>query len=106
MTRSDLIAELVASTPRLRQSDAKRVIHTVFDHIVNALAHGQRVELRGFGSFTMRQRKARTGYNPRTGEAVSVTAKAVPHFKASRELLRRINGNHRSAVPQRRHKPG
>jgi integration host factor subunit beta len=106
MTRSDLIAELVASTPRLRQSDAKRVIHTVFDHIVNALAHGQRVELRGFGSFTMRQHKARTGYNPRTGEAVSVTAKAVPHFKASRELLRRINGNHRSAVPQRRHKPG
>ena len=106
MTRSDLIAELVASTPRLRQSDARRVIQTVFDHIVNALAHGQRVELRGFGSFTMRQRKARTGHNPRTGEAVSVTAKAVPHFKASRELLRRINGNHRSAVPQRRHKPG
>jgi integration host factor subunit beta len=106
MTRSDLIAELAAGNPYLRQSDAELIVLAVFDHIVNALAHGQRVELRGFGSFTMRQRKARTGHNPRTGEAVSVTAKAVPHFKAGRELLRRLNGNHRSAVPQRRHEPG
>jgi integration host factor subunit beta len=91
MTRSDLIAELAASNPSLRENDADLVVSAVFDHIIRALASGGRVELRGFGSFTMRQHKAHTGRNPRTGEAVSVTARAVPHFKASRELLRRLN---------------
>ena len=91
MTRSDLIAELAASTPHLRQSDAELVVSAVFDHIIRALASGGRIELRGFGSFTMRQHKAHIGRNPRTGEALPMTAKAVPHFKPSRELLRRLN---------------
>jgi integration host factor subunit beta len=91
MTRSDLIAELAASNPSLRLSDAELTVLAVFDHIIRALASGGRVELRGFGSFTMRQHKAHTGRNPRTGETLPVTARAVPHFKASRELLRRLN---------------
>jgi integration host factor subunit beta len=68
MTRSDQIAEIAASDPRLRQSDAELIVSAVFDHIIRALATGGRVELRGFGSFTMRQHKARIGRNPRTGE--------------------------------------
>jgi integration host factor subunit beta len=91
LTRSELVAELAASDPRLRQSDAELIVSAVFQHIISALAHGGRVELRGFGSFTMRQHKAHTGRNPRTGEARPVTAREVPHFKASRELLRRLN---------------
>jgi integration host factor subunit beta len=93
MTRSDLIAELAASTPHLRQHDAELIVLAVFDQISDALARGDRVELRGFGSFTMRQHKAHTGRNPRTGEARPVTARAAPHFKAGRALLRRLNGS-------------
>ena len=91
MTRSELVAEIATSDPRLRQRDAELIVSAVFEHIISALAHGGRVELRGFGSFTMRQHKAHTGRNPRTGEARPVTARGVPHFKASRELLRRLN---------------
>jgi integration host factor subunit beta len=67
------------------------IVLAVFDHIVSALAHGQRVELRGFGSFTTRRHKAHIGRNPRTGEGLSVIATAVPHFKAGRHLLGRLN---------------
>jgi integration host factor subunit beta len=104
MTRSDLIAEPAASNPSLRQNDAELVVSAVFNHIISALAHGGRVELRGFGSFTMRQHKAHTGRNPRTGEARPVPAGGgVPHFKASRELLRRLNrSNGVSSCPVRR----
>jgi integration host factor subunit beta len=91
LTRSELVAVLAGSNPRLRQSDAELIVSTVFDHIINALASGGRVELRGFGSFTMRQHKAHTGRNPRTGEALPMAAKGVPRFRASRELLRRLN---------------
>jgi integration host factor subunit beta len=91
MTRSELIAALAGSNPRLQQSDAELIVSTVFDHIISALTHGGRGELRGFGSCTMRQHKAHTGRNPRTGEALPLTARAVPHFKASRELLKRLN---------------
>jgi integration host factor subunit beta len=72
MTRSDLIAELAASNPHLRHADVELIVATVFDQIIEALASGQRVELRGFGAFTVRQRDARTGRNPRTGAEVSV----------------------------------
>jgi integration host factor subunit beta len=91
LTRSELIAALAADNPRLRQGDVELIVSAVFERIISALTHGGRVELRGFGSFTMRQHKAHTGRNPRTGEARPVTARAVPHFKASRELLRRLN---------------
>jgi integration host factor subunit beta len=91
LTRSELIAALAADNPRLRQGDVELIVQTVFEHITSALVHGGRVELRGFGAFTMRQHKAHTARNPRTGEPVPVTARAVPHFKASRGLLRRLN---------------
>jgi integration host factor subunit beta len=91
VTRSDLIAELAASNPHLREADIELIVATVFDQIIEALARGQRVELRGFGAFTVKQRKARNGRNPRTGVAVPVDAKTVPAFKAGRELQHRIN---------------
>jgi integration host factor subunit beta len=91
LTRSDLIAVLAASNPNLRQHDAELIVQTVFDQITEALANGQRVELRGFGAFSLKQRDARTARNPRTGAAAPVDAKAVTYFRASRQLLRRLN---------------
>ena len=91
MTRAELIAELTASNPHLRQADAELVVATIFDQITAALARGERVELRGFGAFSVEQRPARAGHNPRTGEAVAVNEKAVPHFKTGREMHRRLN---------------
>jgi integration host factor subunit beta len=91
MTRSDLIAELAAANPHLRQADVERIIEVVFDHIIDALARGQKVELRGFGIFGVKQRKARTGRNPRTGDAVSVDAKATLYFRTGRGLHSRLN---------------
>jgi integration host factor subunit beta len=91
MTKSDLIAELAASNPHLTQAHAELIVATVFDQIAAALARGRRVELRGFGAFSVKQRKAREGRNPRTGVAVPVTAKTVPAFKAGRELQQRLN---------------
>ncbi|MDE2582202.1 MAG: integration host factor subunit beta [Rhodospirillales bacterium] len=91
MTRSELMAELAAANPHLRASDVERIVTTVFDEITAALAHGQRVELRGFGAFTVKRRDARTGRNPRTGETVPVEEKFVPFFKAGKELRERVN---------------
>ena len=91
MTRAELIAELAASYPHLRQADVELIVATIFDQISGALAHGDRVELRGFGAFTTKRRAARTGRNPRTGEEVPVEAKLQPSFRASRGLLARLN---------------
>lgn len=91
MTRSELMAELAAANPHLRAADVERIVATVFDEITEALARGQRVELRGFGAFTVKRREARTGRNPRTGEAVPVEEKSVPFFKAGKELRERVN---------------
>jgi integration host factor subunit beta len=91
MTRSDLIAELAASNPHLRLGDIELIVATIFDQIIQALARGDRVELRGFGAFTTKRREARTGRNPRTGEEVPVAAKAVPFFKAGTGLRARVN---------------
>jgi integration host factor subunit beta len=91
VTRSELIAELAVSHPHLRVTDVKLIVATIFDQIIAALAQGGRVELRGFGAFTMRQRNARIGRNPLTGEAVSVPEKAVPFFKAGKGLRYRLN---------------
>ena len=93
LTRAELIAELAASNPHLRQEDAEQIVSTIFDQITAALARGGRVELRGFGAFTVTQRPARIGRNPRTGVTVQVHEKAVPHFKAGTEMLRRLNGD-------------
>ena len=91
MTKSELIEELAASNPHLRGADVELIVATIFDQITGALARGERVELRGFGAFTVKRRNARTGRNPRTGEAVPVDEKAVPFFKAGKELRERVN---------------
>ncbi|TLU72205.1 integration host factor subunit beta [Lichenicoccus roseus] len=91
MTKSELIAELASANPHLLSRDIELIVSTVFDEITAALARGARVELRGFGAFTIKQRDARTGRNPRTGEAVAVGEKVVPFFKAGKELRERVN---------------
>ncbi len=97
MTKSELIADLAAANPHLLARDAEQIVQTVFDQIVVALANGDRVELRGFGAFTVKRRSARTGRNPRTGEAVAVEEKLVPFFKAGKELRERVNRGRPSA---------
>jgi len=92
MTRSELIARITQLNPHLYQTDAERIVDTVFEEITAALAAQKRVELRGFGVFSVRRRNARAGRNPRTGEKVSVAAKSVPFFKAGKKLKDRLNG--------------
>ena len=91
MTKSELIADLATANPHLTARDVELIVATIFDEITAALARGSRVELRGFGAFTVKRRDARTGRNPRTGEAVPVDEKAVPFFKAGKELRERVN---------------
>ena len=91
MTRSELIADLAASNPHLRVADVELIVATIFDQIAAALARGERIELRGFGAFTVRRRNARIGHNPRTGETVQVDEKTAPHFRAGKELRDRLN---------------
>jgi integration host factor subunit beta len=91
MTKSELIAELSAANPHLRAGDVELIVGTIFNEITAALARGDRVELRGFGAFTVKRRDARTGRNPRTGAAVPVDEKVVPFFKAGKELRERVN---------------
>ena len=91
MIRSELVQSVAQANPHLNQKDVERVVATIFDSIIGALANGQRVELRGFGAFSTRGREARTGRNPRTGDAVPVEAKRVPYFKAGKELRERLN---------------
>jgi integration host factor subunit beta len=97
VTRAELIAELAASNPHLRPVDAELIVATIFDQITAALARGERVELRGFGAFTAKQRNARIGRNPRTGETVTVGEKTKPSFKAGKEMLGRLNRGSRPA---------
>ena len=91
MTKSELIAELASANPHLLSRDIELIVSTVFDEIIAALSRGARVELRGFGAFTVKRRDARTGRNPRTGESVAVDQKMVPFFKAGKELRERVN---------------
>ena len=92
MTKSELIAQLAQENPHLRQPDIEAIVATIFEEIIAALSRGDRVELRGFGAFSAKQREARTGRNPRTGAAVAVDGKAVPYFKPGKELRERVNG--------------
>lgn len=91
MIRSELVQKIADDNPHLSVRDAERVVNTVLDAIAEVLAAGGRAELRGFGTFSTRARGARTGRNPRTGEAVPVEAKRVPHFKPGKELRERLN---------------
>ena len=92
MIRSELIQIIADDNPHLYQRDVERIVNTVFSEITEALAKGDRVELRGFGAFSVKLRDARIGRNPRTGEAVKVDRKAVPFFKTGKLLRDRLNG--------------
>ncbi len=91
MTKSELIQRLAERNPHLYMRDVERIVDTIFDEITAALAKGDRVELRGFGAFSIKKREARTGRNPRTGESVTVQAKSLPFFKTGKELRERLN---------------
>ena len=91
MTRSGLIKRLAAANPQLYLRDIERIVETVFEQIGSALARGARVELRGFGVFSIGARGARLGRNPRTGDEVAVPSKIVPHFRPGKELHERLN---------------
>lgn len=91
MTKSELVQKLSTKHQDLSVADLERLVNTVFDEITNALTENGRVELRGFGAFSVRQRAARKGRNPRTGSAVSVPSKRVPFFKCGKELRERVN---------------
>jgi len=91
MTKSELVEMIADTQAEITRREAEVVVNTVFSAISGALAAGDRVELRGFGSFTTRQRKARAGRNPRTGVTVTVPAKVVPHFKPGKELRERVD---------------
>lgn len=92
MIKSELIQKISDENPHLYQRDVERIVAAVFDEIVDALAAGNRVELRGFGAFSVKKREARTGRNPRTGESVQVDEKHVPFFKTGKLLRDRLNG--------------
>ena len=91
MTKSELVAYLAEENPHLYQRDVERIVATVFDEIALALSNGDRVELRGFGAFSVKHRDSRVGRNPRTGEAVAVDAKRVPYFKAGKQFREKLN---------------
>jgi integration host factor subunit beta len=97
MIRSELVQKLCSDFPDLSQREVENVVTAIFDSITEQLAGGGRVELRGFGAFSTRQRDARTGRNPRTGEAVDVDAKRVPYFKPGKEMRERLNLNGEAA---------
>ncbi|MBY6067245.1 integration host factor subunit beta [Leisingera aquaemixtae] len=92
MIRSELIQKIADENPHLYQRDVERIVNTVFEEVTDAMARGDRVELRGFGAFSVKKRDARVGRNPRTGETVNVEEKHVPFFKTGKLLRDRLNG--------------
>ena len=92
MTKSELILRIAERNPHLYQRDVERIVSTIFDEISAALSRGDRVELRGFGAFSIKKRGSRLGRNPRTGESVAVSEKHIPFFKTGKELRERLNG--------------
>jgi integration host factor subunit beta len=92
MTKRDLIDEVNKRFPHLSRRDSEVIINAIFDSMVDALAQGDRIEIRGFGSFVVKHRRARQGRNPKSGALVSVAAKRVPFFKVGKELRLRVDG--------------
>lgn len=92
MTKSELISRIAELNPHLYQRDVERIVSTIFEEVSAALERGDRVELRGFGAFSVKSRDSRVGRNPRTGESVRVGAKTVPFFKTGKQLRELING--------------
>ncbi len=93
MTKSELIQRIAELNPHLYHRDVERIVTTIFEEISEALAGGDRVELRGFGAFSVKQRDARVGRNPRTGDAVQVAENHIPFFKTGKLLRERMNDN-------------
>ena len=91
MTRSELVVGMAEDTPHLTIAQGERIVAAFFDEMTSTMARGERVELRGFGAFSVKHRKARVGRNPRTGKTVQVAQKAVPYFRAGKELREWIN---------------
>ena len=96
MIRSELVQKIAEDNPVLNVADAERIVSTIFDEIISTISSGDRVELRGFGAFSVKKREARTGRNPKTGDAVSVDSKHIPFFKTGKLLRDRLNGNNDS----------
>ena len=92
MIKSELVQRLTARNPHLYQRDIEIIVDAILGEITDAMARGDRVELRGFGAFSTRERQARTGRNPRTGDKVTVTEKRAPFFKTGKEMRERLNG--------------
>lgn len=91
MTKSELIQHIAEMNPHLYHRDVERIVTTIFDEVCQALSQGNRVELRGFGAFSVKHRDARVGRNPRTGSAVAVSEKYIPFFKTGKHLRERLN---------------
>ena len=91
MIKSELVQKIAERNPHLYQRDVENIVNAILDTITDALARGDRVELRGFGAFSVKKRDARTGRNPRTGETVSVAEKVIPVFKTGKEMRVRLN---------------
>ena len=99
MTKSELILRIGELNPHLYHRDVERIVTTIFEEITNALAKRDRVELRGFGAFSVKQRDARKGRNPRTGETVHVAEKRLPFFKVGKDLRERVNAGLGTPLP-------
>ena len=96
MTKSELIELIARKQPQLSYKDIELVVKTLLEHMVSALSTGERIEIRGFGSFSLHYRPSRIGRNPKSGEPVSLSAKYVPHFKPGKDLRERVNEGQRS----------
>ncbi len=93
MIKSELVQKIADNNPHLYQRDVENIVNAILNEIGDALSEGNRVELRGFGAFSVKHRKPRTGRNPRTGESVEVDEKWVPYFKTGKELRDRLNAH-------------
>ena len=91
MKKSELVTLVAERLPYLTRKDAETIVDTIFDSMIEGLAQGDRIEIRGFGSLAVKHRPAREGRNPKTGERVHIPAKRLPHFKVGKELYQRIN---------------
>ena len=104
LIKAKLIQKITEAKPHLVVRDGERIVNTIFNEITQSLAEGKRVELRGFGAFSVQHRKERTGRNPRTGEAVQVDEKFIPRFKTGKELRLKLNSKNNSSISQEEEK--
>jgi len=91
MIKSELVQKIADKSPHLYHRDIERIVNTILDEVISAMKDGNRIELRGFGAFSVKSRNARMGRNPRTGSSVEVIAKRVPFYKTGKELRERLN---------------